>query len=356
MVQTDAPALSSREALEREAELERNQVLPRFVDAEPTRIVCIGGGTGLPVVLKGLAPRIRPRIDDPGVDLTAIVAMADDGGSSGKLRRSRGVLPPGDIRNCLVALAGTRNELSEIFQYRFGGSRGLGGHAVGNLLIAALAELKGDFLEAVRLSAKLLNARGTVLPSTLEPVQLVARMDDGRTVIGERKIARAGHRVKRVSLSPRSPPPAKGILEAIQTADLITIGPGSLYSSVLPNLLVDGVAKALAETRALKVMVANLMTQPGETEGMDCLDHVKAVHDHVGPILDVVLVNATAPSQELLAQYAAKGGFPVKADRRKLIEFGVVPVEADLLKQGRRIRHDARKLARCLMKLARSGL
>jgi uncharacterized cofD-like protein len=265
-------------------------------------------------------------------------------------------LPPGDIRNCLVALAGGKGDLCEVFQYRFGGRKGLAGHAMGNLLIAALSELKGDFLEAVRLSATLLHARGTVLPSTLEPVQLVAEMEDGPRIVGETKIARTRGRVQRVSLIPRRPPPSNGILEAIEQAQLITIGPGSLYSSVMPNLLVDGVADALKRSRALKVMVANLMTQPGETDGMSCTDHVRAVIDHVGPVLDVVLVNCARPPLELGERYAKKGSAPVTGDRRELLSLGVLPVEADVLKAGQRIRHDPTKLARVLLKLARSGL
>jgi len=356
MTQTEASLLESRSA-DRIEEWERNELALRFEEERPTRLVCIGGGTGLPVVLKGLARRALPKPGDPGLDITAIVAMSDDGGSSGRLRRDFGVLPPGDVRNCLVALSGAKNELAELFQYRFDGAKGLAGHAVGNLLIAALTELKGgNFLEAVRLSGRMLGSRGEVLPSTLSPVQLVAKMRDGSTVVGERNIARSGRRVERVSLSPQSPPPSEGTLEAIRQADLIAIGPGSLYSSVLPNLLVGGVAQALSETRALKVLIANLMTQPGETDGMDCLEHVRAVQEHVGPVVDVVLVNGAEPQPELREWYRARGSQPVTVDRRKLIEAGVIPVEADLIKQGRRIRHDPGKVARCLMKLARSGL
>lgn len=334
-----------------------NEVL-RSAQVRPTRIVAMGGGTGLPMVLRGLARRAAPKLEEPGLDITAVVAMSDDGGSSGRLRRTRGMLPPGDVRNCLVALAGGKGQspLNEVFQYRFGGKKGLAGHAVGNLLITALAELKGDFLEAVRLSGQLLGIKGQVLPSTLAPVQLVARMEDSTEVVGESNICRAHGRIQKVLLSPHAPPPVDGLIESLHTADFIVIGPGSLYSSVMPNLLVDGVAQALRETRALKVMVANLMTQPGETDGMDCLDHVRAVIDHVGPVLDAVLINGTAPSEEAARRYALKGQFPVKVDRRALLSAGVVPVEADLLKDGPRIRHDSRKVTRCLLKMARSGL
>jgi uncharacterized cofD-like protein len=333
-----------------------NELL-RSVTAQPTRIVAMGGGTGLPMVLRGLARRAEPKLEDPGLDITAVVAMSDDGGSSGRLRRTRGMLPPGDVRNCLVALAGkTQSPLSEVFQYRFSGKKGLAGHAVGNLLLTALTELKGDFLEAVRLSGQLLGIKGQVLPSTLAPVQLVARMEDSTEVVGESNICRAHGRIQRVLLSPQAPPPVDGLLESIHSADLIVIGPGSLYSSVMPNLLVAGVAQALRESRALKVMVSNLMTQPGETDGMDCLAHVRAVIDHVGPVLDAVLINGTAPSEEAARCYARKGQFPVTVDRRALISAGVVPVVADLLKDGPRVRHDSRKVTRCLLKMARSGL
>jgi uncharacterized cofD-like protein len=334
---------------------ERNALRQPQLD-RPTRIVAMGGGTGLPVVLRGLARRAAPKAGDPGVDITAVVTMSDDGGSSGRLRRSHGALPPGDIRNCLVALAGGRSALAEVFQFRFGGAKGLAGHAVGNLLIAALAELKGDFLEAVRFSEEMLRARGRVLPCTLASVRLVATMEDGAEVVGERNITRTRGRIRRVALSPRSPPPSEGLLEAIHSADLVTIGPGSLYSSVLPNLLVDGVAQALRESRGLKVMVANLMTQPGETDGMDCLDHVRAIVEHAGPVLDAVLINGTPPPGEPLRRYSSTGAYVIPADRRQLISAGVVPVEADLLRGGLKIRHDSRKVARCLLKMARAGL
>jgi uncharacterized cofD-like protein len=359
MLESDSPLNEAwgEEARDKRRTASRNELV-QALDVRPTRIVAMGGGTGLPMVLRGLARRAEPRVGDPGLDITAVVAMSDDGGSSGRLRRTRGALPPGDVRNCLVALAGGKSTspLSEVFQYRFAGRRGLAGHAVGNLLISALAELKGDFLEAVRVSGELLGVKGRVLPSTLSPVQLVARMEDSTEVVGERNISRAHGRIQNVLLSPRSPPPVDGLLEAIYTADLIAIGPGSLYSSLMPNLLVDGVARALCETRALKVMVANLMTQPGETDNMDCLDHVRAVIDHVGPVLDAVLVNGTLPSEEASKRYALKGQFPVRVDRRAIISAGVIPVEADLLKEGPRIRHDSRKVARCLLKMARSGL
>ena len=233
------------ETWEARSESSTRNGLRQELEVRPTRIVAMGGGTGLPMVLKGLARRAAPRLDEPGLDITAVVAMSDDGGSSGRLRRTRGVLPPGDVRNCLVALAEGKGPLSEVFQYRFAGKKGLAGHAVGNLLIAALAELKGDFLEAVRVSGTLLGAKGKVLPSTLAPVELVARMDDATEVVGESNICRARGRIRQVRLSPQAPAPVDGLIQAIRDADFIVLGPGSLYSSLLPNLLVDGVAQTV---------------------------------------------------------------------------------------------------------------
>ncbi len=327
------------------------RIAPRPVarPARPLRVVAIGGGTGLPVLLRGLAPHVRARRGRRPLDLTAVVAMSDDGGSSGRLRRTRGVLPPGDVRNCLVALSGARSGLADVLQFRFGGRGSLAGHALGNLVLAALTEMHGDFLQAVRSASRLLDARGTVLPSTLDPVQLVAELEDGRRVVGERHLARSGTRVHRVFLHPARPAASAGVLEAIAAADLVTLGPGSLYSSVLPNLLVDGVAGALRATRARRVLVANLMTEPGETGGMAAVDHVRAVLEHAGPVVDVVLLNAAPLGAARLARYADAGAVPVHTDHARIRALGVVPVEADLLRAGPRLRHDARKLAKALL-------
>ncbi|HXN40782.1 MAG TPA: gluconeogenesis factor YvcK family protein, partial [Myxococcaceae bacterium] len=242
----DWSAAALAPSIERGVEEEINPVPRQRLDRRPLRLVCIGGGTGLPMVLRGLVRRIVD-LRYPEPQITAIVAMSDDGGSSGRLRRSRGSLPPGDVRKCLVALASGNNELSKVFRYRFGGRAGLAGHAVGNLLITAMAELKGDFLEAIKSSAELLGARGTVLPCTLSPVELVAYKAGGACVAGERNLGRVPGRVVRIGLRPKAVPAVDAALEAIESADLISIGPGSLYSSILPNLLVDGVARALRQ-------------------------------------------------------------------------------------------------------------
>jgi len=315
----------------------------------------MGGGTGLPVVLRGLSRRARGARSAPRLDLTAVVAMSDDGGSSGKLRRTMGALPPGDVRNCLIALAGRHSPLTDALQHRFRHAD-LRGHAVGNLMLAALAEVTGDFTEAVRVLGELLGARGRVLPSTLDQVELVAHKCEGVRIVGERNLASMPGRVQAVSLMPERPRPVPGLLEAIRGADLVTLGPGSLYSSVLPNLMVEGVAQALRETTALRVLVCNLMTQPGETDGMDCAAHVRALIDHAGPVIDAVLVNARQPEPDLLEGYERGGSAPVTVDRRALLELGVAPVEADLIMDGPRIRHDGGKVARCLLRLATHGL
>ena len=332
------------------------RVTPRLRKQTPTRIVCLGGGTGLPCVLRGLAKHVTSRNGDPGVELTAIVAMSDDGGSSGRLRRARGMLPPGDVRNCLVALAKDTGPFAQLFQYRFAGAKGLAGHAVGNLLLAALTEQKGNFMEAVTLTSALLQTCGRVLPSTLESVQLVAELTDDRRVEGETNIVRARGNIRRIHLAPHAPAPAPGLLQSIAEADLITLGPGSLYSSVLPNLLVGGVAEALKTSRAMKVLVGNLMTQPGETDGMSQVEHVRAIQDHAGPILDAVLINATTPEDGVLDRYVRRGAEIVESEPRALLKLGVIPVFADLVKAGPRMRHDSSKLARCLLKLARAGI
>jgi uncharacterized cofD-like protein len=225
--------------------------------------------------------------------------------------------------------------------------------AVGNLLLAALSELKGDFLEAVHAAARLLKSRGHVLPSTLEPVHLVAHLEDGAVLVGEQRIVRSGRRIARVSLSPSAPPPTRGVLEALQQARLITLGPGSLYSSLMPNLLVEGVAQALASSRALKVLVLNLMTQPGETDGMSGAEHVRAVLEHAGPVIDAVLFNTRAPEPGALQRYREQGSQLVQGEPQGLARMGLRPVGADLLSAGPWIRHPPLKVARSLIHLLR---
>jgi uncharacterized cofD-like protein len=258
------------------------------------RAVAVGGGTGLPLVLRCL---LRG-----GFDTTAIVTVADDGGSSGQLRRALGILPPGDIRNCLVALAAPGNELARVFQYRFAEGEGLAGHALGNLIIAALADLEGGFAEAVEEAARLLEARGRVLPSTLDDVVLTARDAAGRLVAGQANVAVSEGPVRQVCLSPPDASPYPPALDAIAAADLVVIGPGSLFTSIIPNFLVAGIADAVRASDATVVYVCNVANQRGETSGMDAADHVGALAEHgLAGAIDVVLVNAAPLPADLPA-------------------------------------------------------
>lgn len=320
----------------------------------PLRVVAIGGGTGLPAILAGLARAGRTLPGLPPLEITAVVAVSDDGGSSGRLQREQGVLPPGDVRNCLVALAAPGNRrLARLFQYRFGRGQGLKGHAMGNLLLTALTSLEGDFLAAVDRAGHMLGCAGRVLPCTLDPVQLVARLVDGNSIRGESALERAPRRIARVELRPGGARPAPGVKEAIRAADVVVLGPGSLYSSVIAPLLVEGVAASLQRTRALRIFVQNLMGQPGETEGLDAAGHVRAVLDHAGPVIDLVLVDALqALGPTRTRAYEARGQRPVRLDRRSLSSLGVVPVEAELLGTGRKVRHDPAKAAAAILGLA----
>lgn len=329
-------------------------VLSRFAPAaalRPIRVVAAGGGTGLPRVLAGLAAGVEPD-EDRLVDVTAIVTTADDGGSSGALRRAYGVPAAGDVRNCLVALAAGANPLAVVFQHRFEGEGGLAGHTVGNLVLTALAQRLGDFGLAVAAAGRLLGARGHVLPGSAEPVELVASLDDGRVVRGERAIARAGSRVREVRLARPVDAPAEAV-QAVLGADLVVLGPGSLYSSVLASLLARGMAEALRATAATRVLVVNLFTQQGETDGYTASDHVCAILEHLGDVVDVALVQRAPLPGGLVAAQAARGAHPVPLDRAEVEALGVVPRVADLLAR-ESARHDAQKVARALLAIARA--
>ncbi|WP_242345249.1 gluconeogenesis factor YvcK family protein [Anaeromyxobacter terrae] len=323
----------------------------RAADARPIRIAAVGGGTGLPRVLEGLAAEDDPEDEERSVDLTAVVTTADDGGSSGELRRRYGVPAPGDVRNCLVALAAGA-PLAAVFQHRFDGGGELAGHTIGNLVLTALAQRLGDFGQAVDAAAGMLGVRGRVVPATATPVELVAELDDGRVVRGETAIAAAHGRVATLRLTgaARASPEA---IEAIHAADLVVLGPGSLYSSVLAGLLVPGIAEALRTTGATRVLVVNLFTQAGETDGLDAADHVRAVQRHLGDVVDVALAQRPPLPAETVAAYSGEGAEPVRVDRAAIDAAGAVPVVTDLLAAGERGRHDPRKLARALLAIAR---
>ena len=320
------------------------------------RLVAMGGGTGLSTLLSGLKQYVSPRrADDPRIEsLSAIVTVSDDGGSSGRLRDELQILPPGDIRNCMIALSEDSNLLSRLFRYRFGGSGDLAGHSFGNLFLAALAEVTGDFVEAVRLSSEVLASKGHIYPATTTDVRLVADLEDGRTVHGETQITAARSPIRSLRLEPDHCEPLPTALAAIAVADVITVGPGSLYTSILPNLLVSRVADAIADSSATKVFVTNLMTQPGETDGFDGQKHLSEVREYAPQIrFDYVLLNDHPLSAEQTRLYAADGAYPVTWREHSSLAnngggFGEI-VRANLLEEGEMVRHDPKKLAQAVL-------
>jgi uncharacterized cofD-like protein len=309
------------------------------------RIVAVGGGTGLSTLLRGLKAYSS--------NITAVVTVFDDGGSSGRLRRDLGVPPPGDLRDCLVALAEAEPLMTRLFEYRFPGGR-LDGHALGNLFIAGLVGVTGDLEQAVREASRVLNIRGRVLPATARDVVLVAEFADGTVVEGESAIPRVRKPIRRVALRPPDVPPLSEVLEAIGEADLILIGPGSLFTSVIPNLLVPGIAEALRGARAPRIYICNVMTQPGETDGFTAVDHVRALEAAVGGrVCTHVLVNTQLPrNAELLRRYQAEGSFPVAPDLEPLARLGYEVVAAAVISEEEVLRHDPRRLARAVMRTA----
>lgn len=311
-------------------------------------IVALGGGTGLSTLLRGLKQHSS--------NITAIVTVTDDGGSSGRLSQDYGILPPGDIRNCLVALADAESTMLELFQYRFRGAAaadGLRDHAFGNLLIAAMCEISGgDFEEAVRQTSRVLNIRGRVLPSTLIHVVLRGEMEDGSVLEGETTIANSPLRIRRISLCPADARPLDEVVQAIELADAILIGPGSVYTSVIPNLLVRGIPEALRRSKAKKVYICNVMTQKGETDSFSASDHLKAIEAHLPRrVFDYVLVNTGIPSLELLNKYRKAGSVLVEADTDRIKSMGYRPVAGSFISQTDVVRHDAGLLAEAVMRL-----
>ncbi len=317
------------------------------------RLAAVGGGSGLAVLLRGLKASVGGEIEE----LTGIVTMSDDGGSSGRLRRELGVLPPGDVRNCLVALADDEALLSRLFQYRFPGGQGLSGHSFGNLFLTALTGITGDFYQAVLTAETVLSVRGRILPATLGDVRLAARGRSGQWYDGESQIGRAGEPLDEMRLEPAAAPAFGPAAEALRAADLVVLGPGSLYTSILPNLLIRGIREAVRASRGRVVLLVNLMTQPGETDGMDARDHLAALERHVGSdLVDCLMVNTTEPAAERLRPYREAGSVPVAVDRRALAAHRVEVVGADLLADGELIRHDPDKLAAALLALLPSRL
>ncbi len=325
----------------------------------PLRIVSIGGGNGLATLLRGL--KRYAKAAQGALEVTAIVTVTDDGGSSGRLRRDFAVLPPGDIRNCMVALSQDETLLAKLFTFRFAGGRGLKGHSFGNLFLTAMTHLTGDFAQAVKLSSEVLAVAGRIYPSTGSNVGLEATLADGEVVAGESRIGRSKQRIERIRLIPRRVRPLKETLEAIAEADLITLGPGSLFTSIIPNLLVEGIPRAIAESKATKIYFANLMTQPGETQGFSVSAHVEAILKHAGRsrrgLLDVCVVNVGALGSGAVKAYGAKAAKPVIVDSEKLESMGVRVIGEDLVRisahsQKNKIRHNSGAIGAVTVELA----
>lgn len=308
-------------------------------------VTVIGGGHGLSVLLRG--------IKQATTNVTAVVTVADDGGSSGRLREELGIIPPGDMRNCLVALADTEPLMERLFQYRFDSGSELAGHSFGNLFIAAMNEVTGgDMEKALQESSKVLAVKGRVLPSSTAHIRLDAVMDDGTIVQGESNIPKVKKQIKRVQLFPEKVKPVESALEAIENADAVILGPGSLYTSIIPNLLIDGVADALRKSKAIKIYICNVLTQPGETDGYTASMHVKAIIDHAGPgVIDYVLLNSARLSKERAASCAEVGAYPVLIDKDELTRLGVGFVTADLVSWKDNVHHDSKKLTDNVMKM-----
>jgi uncharacterized cofD-like protein len=322
------------------------------------RITGIGGGTGLSALLAGL----REVAVDPtesvltDLEITAIVCVADNGGSSGRLSLTLGIPAVGDLRNCLVALSSADRAWKDLLQHRFCGGEGLQGHALGNLMLAALCQRHGSLKRAADTASRLLAVEGRVLPASESPVTLCAEVQNGAVVQGEHQITAARQRIRRVWLEPEIIKPSPGVLEAIREADAVVLGPGSLYTSVIPNLLIPGIAEAVRRAPAVKIFVCNLMTQPGETDGFAVSDHLGALEPYLGRgVVDLCLMNWRAGAAKW-ESYRQAGSYPVRCDWRDVEQMGVVPVRAALAsEEGRTIRHDPAKLARLIVSLARTS-
>jgi len=347
-----------------QASLESESAPRHDVAGTGLRVVAIGGGTGLSTLLKGLKQYVaRPGDQSPSAtfptvsELSAVVTVSDDGGSSGRLRKELNMLPPGDIRNCIVALSKDEALLSQLFQHRFVKGSGLEGHSFGNLFLAALTSITKDFSEAVRLSSEILLTRGHIYPSTTANIELEALMEDGTRVRGETNITASKGRIKELSLSPAACEPLPQTLAAIARADVITVGPGSLFTSLVPNLLVKGIAQAIVSSAAVKVYVCNLMTQANESLGLTASDHIRALDDHAqAQIFDYALINRKPVPSEMKAKYALEGASPVEADLQAVEELGVCPVLGDYLEEGLVARHATDLVARDLLDLAAQAM
>lgn len=329
-----------------EDELVDRMYQKRILERGP-KIIVIGGGTGLSTLLHGLKAYTS--------NITAIVTVADDGGSSGRLRKDFGILPPGDIRNCLVALADAEPLMSELFQFRFGEGTELSGHSFGNLFITAMTKVTGDFDAAIKESSKVLAIRGRVMPSTLDKITLVAEHIDGSESVGESSIPKSPSPIKRIRLRPVNCKPTDEVIDAIRKADAIVLGPGSLYTSIMPNLLVGKIYQEILSSRAVKVYICNVMTQKGETDDYKASDHLRAITDHTGPgMVEYCIVNTARIPEEMLVKYRAEESHPVIPDSENLKRLKCKVVEAHIIKTTGYVRHDPDKLAKLIVDLVAS--
>ncbi len=329
-----------------------------FAPQAPLRVAAIGGGTGLSTLLRGL----RKYVAVPGQtaeariisDLAAIVTVTDDGGSSGRLRKDFKMLPPGDLRNCMVALSEEEDLLAQLFRHRFRSGGEMEGHNFGNLFVAALTEITGDFGHAIQLASKILSTRGRIYPVTTANATLVARMDDGSLVRGETSISASKRRISELILDPADAKPTPEALEAISRADLITIGPGSLYTSLITNLLVDGIAQALRNARGTRVFICNLMTQANESLGLSASQHIQRIYEHAGGrIFDYAIINTAPVSPSMLLRYAAEGAVPIEPDIDRVESMGVQCLVGNFLSEGDVLRHDSNAVTAALLDIGR---
>ncbi len=329
-------------AIKPDAHLLENLYVQRKLSRGP-KIVAIGGGTGLSTILKGLKHITG--------NITAVVTVGDDGGSSGRLREEMGILPPGDIRNCIAGLANEENLVTELFQYRFKTGNGLEGHSFGNLFLTALCAITGDMVSAVKESSKVLSIRGRVLPSTLDDMKLIAELDDGRIIYGESNIPEANGKIIRLKATPEKLKALDEVIEAINEADILIMGPGSLYTSVIPNLLIEETSEAISKSMAKKFYICNIMTQPGETDNYTVSDHVKAILEHSkhDNIIDTVIVNDNLP-KNLAMKYEAADSFPVDLDSEKIKELGVEILTKRLIEENGEgfVRHSPHRIAKII--------
>ncbi len=342
---------------------QRPNPLPRDNSAcgNPLRVVAIGGGTGLSTLLRGLKSYVptpgeafQPNTGHPVIgELSAVVTVSDDGGSSGRLRKELNMLPPGDIRNCIVALSEDADLLSQLFRHRFDKGSGLEGHSFGNLFLAALTSITKDFAEAVRLSSEILLTRGHIYPATTSNIELEALLEDGTRVRGETKITASKGRIQELFLVPPDVEPLPQTLEAIARADVITIGPGSLFTSLIPNLLVRGVTKAILDSPAIKIYICNLMTQANESLGLTAAEHIRALNRHAqAQLFDYALINRTPASEGLKAKYALEGAAQIIADLDAIEQLGCCPVLGDYLDEAGAARHATEIVARDILDIA----